>query len=307
MKISFAFTDNSMPRTVFYDLFVETLSKNARFTASESQADVLFPAEDTALETNWPRYGNRESAFVRGARDDDRHKDYIQKLAASGRPLCIVNMNPFLRLPMILAEQKNIIIADGSLPIWERTINPRTISMPALPIASANGVPPKKTVVASFRGVLSHPCRSALQKLHDGTNIICDIVTAANHIGRIDATTRAADSEFTDLLAKSLFAFVPRGDALFSYRLLEAMSFGCIPIVVSDGWVLPFDKIVDWQNLALHIPESEIPNIPRILQRMSWRRTEEMQLAVNTVYTTHFANLDIIVETLVAEVESLLS
>ena len=33
-----------------------------------------------------------------------------------------------------------------------------------------------------------------------------------------------------------MFAFVPRGDALFSYRLLEVMARGAIPVILSDGW-----------------------------------------------------------------------
>jgi hypothetical protein len=58
------------------------------------------------------------------------------------------------------------------------------------------------------------------------------------------------------LLQQPIFAFVPRGDCLFSYRFLEVISFGCIPIVLADGWILPFDRIIRWDGQALHLPET---------------------------------------------------
>ena len=56
MKISMTLEDASMPRTVYWQLFREALQRNPRYVADPLQADLLFPAEDTALETNWPRY-----------------------------------------------------------------------------------------------------------------------------------------------------------------------------------------------------------------------------------------------------------
>ena len=49
------------------------------------------------------------------------------------------------------------------------------------------------------------------------------------------------------LLSRAKFGFVPRGDAIFSYRLLETMSFGVIPVIIADGWALPFgEHLLDW-------------------------------------------------------------
>ena len=305
MKISLTLTDDSMPRTVFYDRFVAAVRANPAFTPDESAADILLPAEDTALETNWPRYGNQASAYMRGAPDMAAYNAYLQRVAASERPVCIVNMHPFIRVPQLRAAQSHITVADGCLPIWERVLNPRTISMPALPVVAPQGSLPTKTILASFRGVMSHPCRAALQKLHDGKDVICEIVPRDNHVGRLDATVGKSDAAFTDLMAKSVFAFIPRGDALFSYRLLEAMSFGCIPVVLSDGWVLPFDRTIDWQSTALAVPEATIPGLTLLLRNFSTSRIADLQRNVQNAYAKHFSDLNRIVETMIAELAEL--
>jgi len=304
MKFSIAFLDMTMARTVYYDRLMDAAKASAHFTEDDSSADILFPAEDTAMETNWPRYGNRESAFIRGAHDLPKYDAYVQRVALSGRGVCIINMDPSVRLPLYLRNLNNVIVADGCLPVWERVINPRTISMPALPVI-IGGAPVTRTVLASFRGVKSHPCRKAIFNLHDGKDFICQPVSQDNHLGLLDATVGKSDMAFADLMATSTFAIVPRGDSLFSYRLLEAMSFGCVPIIVSDGWVLPFDRVVDWQNVALHIPESEIRRIPFILKSLSAERIVALQTAVANTYAAHFATLDAIIATLAAELRQI--
>ena len=73
-----------------------------------------------------------------------------------------------------------------------------------------------------------------------------------------------------DYIAQSQFSAVPRGDNLFSYRFTEVLSVGAIPVVLADGWVLPFTKtLVDWSNCVVTIPEDDVLQIPSILRSMS--------------------------------------
>jgi hypothetical protein len=303
MKISFAMPDPAMPRTVYYDLFCKAVRRNPRFVESAVAADICLPAEDIALETNWPRFGEQASAFLRGGFDGERLNAYANDLSAYQGRLCIVNMHPFVRWPQRMAQRNDVVVADISLASWERLLNPSTISMPALPILAGPCEVAPKSCLASFRGVASHPCREGLRAIHDGTSIRCEFVDRGNHVGRIDATAGKTDTIYTDLLAASTFAFVPRGDAMFSYRLLEAMSFGCIPIVLSDNWILPFDRTVEWSTIGLHLSEKDIPSLPSILRAISPQRIFSIQKNVVEIYRKRFIDLDAIVETLLQEIE----
>jgi|SRR5579862_7133785 len=303
MNVSFALYDAAMPRTVYYDLFAAAVRRNPRYIANESEADLCLPAEDIALEANWPRYGDPANAFVRGSFNRDRLNAYAETFTALRRPICVPNMYPYVRWPQLSASYGHILVADISLAGYERLLNPRTVSMPALPIVAGPGIAGSKSVLASFRGIASHPCREKLRAIHDGTMIRCEIADPAAYVGRIDATTGARDDSYAELMAASIFAFVPRGDALFSYRLLKAMSFGCIPVVLSDNWVLPFDRTIVWSEIAMHFAEKDISALPGILRAFSPERIAAIQRRIGTVYDRYFSSLDAIVETLFREIE----
>ena len=61
---------------------------------------------------------------------------------------------------------------------------------------------------------------------------------------------RQYDFPYSELLTNATFGLVPRGHSRFSYRFLEVLDHGAVPVVVSDGWRLPFDDIIDWAGAA---------------------------------------------------------
>jgi hypothetical protein len=81
------------------------------------------------------------------------------------------------------------------------------------------------------------------------------------------------------------------------------MSFGCIPIVLSDGLVLPFDRSIDWPEISFNVPEKDVGRIPTILETLPHRRIDAMQTAVNRTYAQYLSGFEPIVRTLVSELE----
>lgn len=302
-----------MPRTVYWQRVLDAVQR--RVAAPDDRTDVLLPTEDVACETNWPAYGDPAAAQLRSSSHDyarggnvDR---YLVRIARAARHdpttrVLVINMHPFVRLPLLLGKIDNVYVADGSLTVEERALNPRTISLPALPVITrGSGTCPERPMLAVFQGVETHPVRHALAAIGNGATIVVNLVDRDHHCGRINALTGSTDAGYQQLLARSVFAFVPRGDAHFSYRLLEAMAFGCIPVILSDGWVLPFDRTLRWNAFSLRFRAEEIPGIPGALLAIGEQTVASLRREGQRVYDAHFRDLDRIIHTLLAELGTL--
>jgi hypothetical protein len=337
LKASFCLQDDTMPRTVYWESFIKAL--NTSGLLGNSDADLLIPLEDTAMETNWPRYGNPKSTYIRGNPHDlskngsfCAYFDKVMRSAANNpnQKLLYINMHPFFRAPLLFRKLRNVVVADVSLAMFERDLNSNTISMPALPIVFSRSYLARgeRPILASFQGRIdTHPVRRRLKTLADEKGatffslpwrrpkapdgkgekrFVVKDVGINRHIGKVDAVNSKTDPEYENLFLESTFALVPRGDALFSYRLLEAMSFGCIPIIISDGWILPFDRTIPWEQFSLRIHADAITDLPNILADLSEDDILSRQEKVIAVYSLRLASLDLIIAALIREVEALL-
>jgi hypothetical protein len=94
----------------------------------------------------------------------------------------------------------------------------------------------------------SHPVRPRFgQMLHDPSE---GVIVVDSH------STEAVLYDFTDLLVNTSFTLVLRGDKEFSYRFTEAVCSGSVPVLVSDGWIVPFSQhLVPFQDYGVQVSE----------------------------------------------------
>ena len=94
-------------------------------------------------------------------------------------------------------------------------------------------------------------------------------------------------------LLNTTFALVPAGRQPASYRLAEVMAAGAIPVFVSGDlrstspYVRPFGDVINWPSISLHFAWEGVPNIPRVLRRLSAERVAAMQQGVRFAWRNY--------------------
>lgn len=103
--------------------------------------------------------------------------------------------------------------------------------------------------------------------------------------------------DYIELMMNSTFCLIPRGRRLGTYRFLEALKFGCIPVILSNHLLLPFSEVIDWNNAVVWADERKITNIPVILRNISVTKVFEMRQYSLFYYKTYFSSIERIVFT----------
>lgn len=123
-----------------------------------------------------------------------------------------------------------------------------------------------------FRGAIrNHPVRRKLLECVHHNRIIIDDGSVPD--------TGTEDSYAHDLLSAK-FIICPRGVGASTFRVFEAMRLGRAPVIISDQWREP--PFVDWESFAIRIAESQIEELPEILEsrESDWKEMGERARSV---------------------------
>ncbi len=102
--------------------------------------------------------------------------------------------------------------------------------------------------------------------------------------------------DFESLLHNSTFCLVPRGRRLGSFRLIETLQAGCVPVVLADDWVLPFSELVDWAQVAVVADERLLLQVPEIVRSIPQARIFAMRQKTQVLWENYFSSVDRIVQ-----------
>jgi glucuronyl/N-acetylglucosaminyl transferase EXT1 len=93
--------------------------------------------------------------------------------------------------------------------------------------------------------------------------------------------------KFDDLM-NSTFGLIPAGRGPSSYRLLEVLSAGSIPVVISDNFVLPFDSLIEWRRCLFVFPTSQTQRTVPTLRSLNKEEIESRQDYCRFIYREFF-------------------
>ncbi|KAL2929067.1 hypothetical protein RDABS01_034478 [Bienertia sinuspersici] len=84
-------------------------------------------------------------------------------------------------------------------------------------------------------------------------------------------------------MKSSKYCICPKGHEVNSPRVVEAIFYDCVPVIISDNFVPPFFEVLNWEAFSVIVAEKDIPNLKNILVSIPKEKYIEMQFAVRMV------------------------
>jgi hypothetical protein len=135
----------------------------------------------------------------------------------------------------------------------------------------------QRGIFASFSGAVQHPHLPPSHIRGGRLNELREI-DSSFLIGTPDEFNRALGKKisFHELMSRSVFTLCPAGYGRWTFRLIEALLCGSIPVIISDGYILPFADKINWDKYVIRVPEIELMNLPIFLRSIPQEQIAQM-------------------------------
>ncbi|CAH9064712.1 unnamed protein product [Cuscuta epithymum] len=131
--------------------------------------------------------------------------------------------------------------------------------------------PSERSILAFFAGQMHGHVRPTLLKFWEDKDPSMKIVS---HMKK---------SQYMKHMKNSRYCICARGYEVNSPRVVEAISYDCVPVIISDNFVVPFLETLNWESFAVFVLEKDIPNLKNILESIPEKRYMEMHENVKRV------------------------
>ncbi|XP_011479447.1 exostosin-1c [Oryzias latipes] len=172
-----------------------------------------------------------------------------------------------------------------------------------------NSTPPRRKYLLMFKGKryltgIGSDTRNALHHIHNGKDIVS--LTTCRHgkdwekhkDARCDHDNLEYERfDYQELLHNSTFCLVPRGRRLGSFRFLESLQAACIPVLLSNGWELPFSDVIQWNQAVIEGDERLLLQVPSTVRAVGNERVLALRQRTQMLWDAYFSSVDKIVLT----------
>ncbi|KAJ0003718.1 hypothetical protein NQD34_008816 [Periophthalmus magnuspinnatus] len=195
---------------------------------------------------------------------------------------------------------------DISIPLFSKD-HPRTGGERGF--LKYNTIPPFRKYMLVFKGKryltgIGSDTRNALYHVHNAEDVV--LLTTCKHgkdwqkhkDARCDRDNAEYDRyDYREMLHNSTFCLVPRGRRLGSFRFLEALQAACVPVMLSNGWELPFSEIIDWKTAAVIGDERLLLQIPTTVRSIHQDKILSLRQQTQLLWDAYFSSVEKIVLT----------
>ncbi|KAJ4951902.1 hypothetical protein NE237_028734 [Protea cynaroides] len=91
------------------------------------------------------------------------------------------------------------------------------------------------------------------------------------------------DLNYYTSMFQSKFCLCPSGYEVASPRVVEAIYAECVPVILSENYVLPFSDVLRWEAFSVQVNVSDIPNLKRILKEIPEEKYRRLKKGVSAV------------------------
>ncbi|KAL6509504.1 hypothetical protein OROGR_022814 [Orobanche gracilis] len=78
-------------------------------------------------------------------------------------------------------------------------------------------------------------------------------------------------------MKSSKYCLCPMGYEVNSPRIVEAIYYECVPVIIADNFVPPLNEVLNWDAFSITVAEKDIPKLKEILLAIPLRRYLVMQ------------------------------
>ncbi|XP_077577753.1 exostosin-1a-like [Stigmatopora nigra] len=195
---------------------------------------------------------------------------------------------------------------DVSIPLFSKD-HPRTGGERGY--LNHNTIPPYRKYTLVFKGKryltgIGSDTRNALYHVHNAEDVI--LLATCKHgkdwqkhkDARCDKDNAEYDKyDYREMLYNSTFCLVPRGRRLGSFRFLEALQAACVPVMLSNGWELPFSEIIDWNTAAVIGDERLLLQVPSTVRSIHQDKILSLRQHTQFLWEAYFNSVEKIVLT----------
>lgn len=139
-------------------------------------------------------------------------------------------------------------------------------------ICQPHKTPPadKRDILCSFVGRRTHPIRNEILSIREPGWMITDKVEKMD--------------KFCNILSRSTFVLCPRGYGPTSFRIMEAMQYGAIPVYISDKFIEPHG--IDFNMYGVKV--NRAAEVVNTLKSMTAEEILLKKINVKSIYENYF-------------------